>query len=295
MTTQEFLQSEQGALKQFLGQPLDAIERASLTSRLEEIDAELAAAGPAPPEPAKATLTFRGKPVVGHLGVSAEFGSQAARLFADTVATAVSGSFGPLAPMGRVPQREQGDLLITGTATGSFGFDFVEHHVPRSDDESPVAASLRDIRVLLESTKESDEALADATEKVDRRAIDAVRKFLALLTKYEAYCALDTGGKIFRFPSVDAVRASFDRLNMNNWHEETAKIKGMFTGALPDGRRFEFRRQMDGTVVKGRVADTVDPDKINKHLREPTEISVLVTRVGRGRPRFVLMDLPEEW
>jgi hypothetical protein len=48
---------------------------------LEEVHEHLAAAGPPGHEPVRARLAFRGRPVIGHYGIFAEFGTSATSAF----------------------------------------------------------------------------------------------------------------------------------------------------------------------------------------------------------------------
>jgi len=47
-------------------------------------------------------------------------------------------------------------------------------------------------------------------------------------------------------------------------------------------------------VIKGKVdKDIASPDEINLHLHQAIVIDVIATRVGNGKPRYVLTTLPE--
>ena len=64
-------------------------------------------------------------------------------------------------------------------------------------------------------------------------------------------------------------------------------------GVLPQRRTFEFEAQEDNRVISGKVGPTIeDAGKLNTLLGQPVRIKVLETRVGIGRPRYVLMALP---
>jgi hypothetical protein len=92
---------------------------------------------------------------------------------------------------------------------------------------------------------------------------------------------------------VGEVRQATARLSQDNLREEEATLFGEFQGVLPEGRRFEFRTSGNGEVTLGKVAPAIpDPAIINQHLHQPVTIKVLATRVGNGRPRYVLLELP---
>ncbi len=300
MNVQEYqhLLAEQSIVERLLDgtPPDDVLERSGLEARLEELKDELASTSPPRRVPATARLTFRGRPVVEHHGVFAEFGAKATSAFADAVARVAASLSGPLAPTGPIPNRDESQMLITSTAIGSFGFELEEYRPGQLHfgDESPVAEALELTRNLLQSTLGTDDELADWAAGTDPRALDAIRSFLELLATNEAVCALECNGRLFRFSDVGQVRRSAQRLGRDNLCEELTRLIGEFQGVLPKGRTFEFRLAQSGEVIRGKVASAIpDPDLINDHLHQTVEIEVLATRIANGRPRYVLIALPE--
>jgi len=163
-----FLLAERTTLQRLLEDttPDDVLERSGLEARMEEVQEQLAAAGPLGREPARARLTFRGRPVIGSYGIFAEFGANATNAFTDAVAKVAAALSGPLAAKGPVPNRQASQMLITSTAVGSFGFELVEHAPEElgSADESAVAQALDLTRKLLESTLGNDDELAELAQ-----------------------------------------------------------------------------------------------------------------------------------
>ena len=144
-----------------------------LTQKLAEVENER--------EPARARLTFNGRPVIGTHGIFADFGMKAVNGFTETVAIIAASltSEGPLAQMGPIPNREQNQLLITGSAIGSFGFELEEYRgQPTLEGFSPVAQALERTQNLLKGTLGTDEELADSASETDLRALDKMRSFL---------------------------------------------------------------------------------------------------------------------
>ncbi len=300
MNIQEFsqLRTEQAALQRMLEEipPEDVLDRSGLEGRLEEIREQLAGAGQPRRGPARAILTFGGRPVVGQHGIVAGFGTRATTAFTDAVAKVGASLAGPLAPTGPIPKRDESQLLITNTALGSFGFELEEYHRPGwldFGDESPLEEALKLTRGFLESTLGTDDELADCAAGMDSRAIAAIREFLDLLASNEAVCALESGERIVRFRDVGEVRRAVQRLSQDNLREDETSFFGEFQGVLPAGRRFEFRLAEGSEVVRGKIGPSIaDPDVINRHLHQPVQIRVLATRVGTGRPRYSLQALP---
>lgn len=155
-----------------------------------------------PRKPARARLTFRGRPVLQNHGIFAEFGSAAVDKFADAIATIAASLEGPLGARGTLPNRESYRMLITGTALGSFGFE-LEEHVPAGQLSlpglSPIEEAIDEARTMMEATLGTDDDLAEAASGTDRRAVAALRDFVKILADHEAVCAWESDGKVFRF------------------------------------------------------------------------------------------------
>jgi hypothetical protein len=299
MTYQEYvsLLAERTTLKQFLAEiPADEIlDRSSFEGRLEEVEEQLARVPPGGRPPARARLTFRGRPVVDGYGIFADFGTKATSAFTSAVMKVGAALSGPLAPAGPAPQRDQSQLLITSTAIGSFGFELEEYRPEQVlfAEETATAQALEVTRNLLQSTLGSDEELADSAADTDPRAIEALRTFLDILVTNEAVCALEYAGRVIQFRDVGEVRQAVARLSEGNLQEAEVTLRGAFRGVLPEGRQFEFQMAESGEVILGKVAQAIaDPAVINQHLHEAVSIRVLATRVGKGKPRHALLQLP---
>lgn len=295
MNSGEYLLAERAELQRILENipPGNAIDRASFRSRLARVERELSEIAPSP-EPAKARLRFRGKPVVGSHGIFAEFGLSACKEFAETVSAMAASFFlaRPLAASGRIPDRELYQLLVTGPALGSFGFEFEEHEP--IEGESAVATAIDYTQNLLQGSVGSDEELADAASGIDERVLQKLREFLTLMVNNEATCALEGRKGTFEFRDVGQVRQSLKRLAQENLHERIIKLEGKFEGVLPRLRTFEFRVRESGELITGKIGPGVDDaHPLNRHLNEHARVELKETRVGSGRPRFVLYSVPE--
>lgn len=275
----------------------EVIVRSSLVRRLEEIAERIAAAGPDEREPARVRLTFQGRPVIGSHGIFAEFGTRAVNGFAESVAAMAASSTGPLAAMGPIPNRNQHQLLITSTALGSFGFELEECRAGQLtlDETSAVAQALDRTQRLLQGTLGSDEELADSAAEVDSRALDKVRAFLQVLVDNDAVCTVQVGEAQVRFSDVGQVRNSLERLGQENLREEEQILAGELQGVLPKGRDFEFKLTDTGQIIRGKIGPAIRyADALNQGLHRATRIKVMVTRVGSGRPRYVLLEPPQD-
>ena len=303
MNTQERHQllAEKTSLERMLaGLPESSvIDRMSLEARKAEVEEALAAAPTPARQPVRARLTFRGKPIVGSHGMFAEFGAKAISAFADAVAAIGASRTTALGRRGALPNREEYQLLITGTALGSFGFEIEE--APRGETRFPelslVDHAIEQTRKIMEASLGTDDELTEAIADVDPRAVEALRGFLQTLADQEAVCALEFKKEVFRFADVGQVRRSEGRLKQDNIHEENKSLSGRFLGVLPHRRTFEFEAAASQEIIAGKVGpDIENAGSINQVLGQDITVNVHTKRAGTGRPKYTLLsyDNPEE-
>lgn len=293
-----FISSEIKELESLLSAIPDdnVIERMSLESRLASAKASLAML---PNQIAmKAQLTFRGKPVFGSHGIAADFGARAAGAFSDAFAAVAAGLSEGLRHMGPIPNRDKNKLLITGTAIGSFGFEFeLPAPQPSLFPESEKAQEAMDkIEALFRLAAEgTDDEVAEVIEEVHPRAVKKVYEFLELLVQQQAWCGLEFDGRFFRYADYEQIKASSERLKDENILEREESYRGEFQGVLPTGRTFEFRLADQAGLIRGKVDLGIDnPDLLNRDwLHKPVNVKLNVMQVGQGRPRFTLMTLDD--
>jgi hypothetical protein len=245
--------------------------------------------------PARVRLTFNGKPVVRSHGIYADFSMKAIASFTEAVTAMAASLIAPLAPKGPIPNKDHHQLLITGTAIGSFGFELEENCSEnlRLEERSLATQALSQTQNLLYGLIGSDDDLAESASDTNPRALEKVKNFLQTLVDNDAVCAMGFQGKDFKFTDVGQVRSSLARLESDNLKEEEQSLKGEFQGVLPKGRSFEFKLAGEELIIRGKVGGSIpDPDVLNNQLHKLCEIKVMVTSVGNGKPRYVLMESP---
>lgn len=248
----------------------------------------------------KARLTFRGRPVFGYHGIAADFGSKAAGAFADAFAAVVAGLNESLSYMGPIPDKAKNQLLITGTATGSFGFEFELPASGHVQDLFPAhdkgVEALQSIQSLLRvSASGTDDEVAELVEVIHPRAVKKVSEFLSYLAQQQAWCGLEFKDQFFRFDDINQLQRSAERLQESNIRESTETYTGELQGVLPNSRTFEFRLADQAGVIKGKVDLAVEnPDLLNREwLHKPANVRLGVIQVGQGRPRFTLFGMAD--
>lgn len=299
MIDQRFmLESEVHELQALLaGVPAEnVIERMSLESRLEKVRAELAALPLKINAPRIARLTFRGRPVFGSHGIAADFAGKATEAFADAFAAVAASLNENLRYMGPIPDRDKNQLLITGTAIGSFGFEL---ELPSADPalfpelETPQSAMTKILALFRLAAEGSDDEVAEVVEEVHPRAVRKLHDFLEFLVEREAWCGLEFSGHRFRYSDYAQIKVSYERLKSENIQESKETYRGEFQGVLPNARSFEFRLADQQELIKGKIDPAIDdPGILNREwLNRPVTVEFNVMQVGKGRPRFTLVTL----
>lgn len=278
------------------------IERMGLEQRRDELQTLLQSV-PAPNrEPTRVSLTFRGKPIVGTKGIFAEFGTQAVNAFTEAVAAVGSSLSNSLGSRGALPEKGKYNLLITGTAVGSFGFQLEEAPIAEQqtlfEEDSPVSEALEKTEELLKATLGTDDELTDAISDIDPRAIESLRKFLKELVDGEAVCTMSVNDRVFRFADVGQVNRSLERIRTDNIHEQELELNGFFEGYLPKRRQFQFKDSKSDEIILGKVNSTLEkPEEINTHLNQAVSAVFIKKTVGNGKPNYTLKSyriLPAE-
>lgn len=292
------LAAECQALEKMIAEaPADAvIDRMSLEARLESVREEMEEAAKASRPSIHGTLSFRGRPVIGSRGIEAVFGTKAVESFEKIVAVRAASFTAPLSMAGRIPNREQCSLVITGTARGSFGFE-LENRVPTDefpecqDASSYLEDAISKTLDFFESVRGTDEELAETLADTEERVIKEIADFLTFLAENQAVCELEFGSRSFYFHDTTEVQNCAKRLQKDNLHERDETIHGVFLGVLPHKRQFEFQTAPDNEILAGRISAAVDdPETINSILKQPVGITVHVTQVGSSKPKYRLLS-----
>ena len=199
--------------------------------------------------------------------------------------------------MGPIPDKQKNQLLITGTAIGSFGFE-LEVPPPEKDDLFPEqsktdVALAKMLELLRLSAEGSDDEVAELVEAIHPRAVKKVADFMDYIVQQDASCAIEFRDRMFRFADTGQVETAASRLREDNIHERDEPFAGEFQGVLPSSRTFEFRVAQPDLVLRGKVGPEIeDADAINREfLHHPVRVTFHVIQVGQGRPRYMLCQM----
>jgi hypothetical protein len=296
----DFLFAQVQSLTQMLADlpPDEIIERTGLQSRLNEIQSQLNTLSiqPARSAPAVVDLTFKGNPVSGFLGIKADFAAKALAAFERSIATiGASLTRGELRDSGRVPDRSNHQLLITGCVTGSFGFrleEIVDEQAQPTEGPTSISESVQQILAILEACVTSDERLVDALGDASPRVLVPIKDFLTVIHNAAATCGLAVNGSHFRFENTAAVEEALDRATIGVQETSETHI-GVLRGLLPDSRKFDFKTE-GNALLSGKVDRMLGVlDSMRDLVDKPCTAKLQVRIAGRVRQvrRYTLLEL----
>lgn len=255
---QEQIKADLGAVEQLLESlpPGRVAERRSLTARRAHLKEELEKAGDGN-RAARALVLLSGEPVEGSLGIEAGFAS---RILAKVVATAEKAAASRRPDSGKGQRAEKGKLLVTGVATGSFGFEIQE-----SDNtlvHTPMAEALTNVTTLLDAATKDDETFAqvaaDMGPEVQKAALDMLKELKT--SKANMVMATDTAKVDLGAKNIES---AVQRAEASETSSEELLVVGVFMGALGESRRFEFSLP-DGRLISGKVDEKYEPALANR-------------------------------
>ncbi len=292
------LRSERDYLKALMDRmPIaEVLNRKSLQHRISQVESELERTdGRGTREPAKAIVRFKGDPVVGTYGIFAKFGAIAVSQFTDTLKALAAKFVGAIVrATGPIPGCGNNEILITGTAPGSFGFiveeDLDNMECVAEEDGSILQKAMHKAVRILRSSTESDQLFVDEIDDIDDRIIDDFHDFLKTLSDNKAFCTLEVDDEHFSFKNEEQVYRSMQRFVRSNIKEDEIELTGKFTGSLLHDRSFEFELSPD-QVIKGKIDnDNIDPDDIITNCHKQARIMVHTRKVGDSRTSYKLLS-----
>lgn len=221
-----------------------------LTERLDQLEGT-------PQHRAQVALYFGGDPVVGSMGVQAEFGTNILGAFQDLI-TKVWGSLdgSEIQQMGPIKDKDASQLHITSVVHGSFGFLLEELEGPVEPlYQSPLSqAADQAAEYIAKFAGKNEATFSQMIDVLNPRVFQTIRTFFGYLHKDNATFRLVEGERDQQFDRT-AVERAWNRAEASNVLEERVPIVGRLLGVIPMKRRFELESSDTGTVIEGKVGE----------------------------------------
>lgn len=253
------LEAEAAGLRALLSEATqygDPVGELQYKERLDEIDRELEHLRTTPSALASVALYFGGAPVIGSRGIAADFAGRALAEFQDLVSkTYAKLELGGLGQRGRVPFRQNTDLMVTGLTHGSFGFvldELADQHELHDTALKEVVGVVSNLLIGAGANSESEFELI--AEDLDPRTLIALREFFKDMDSAGATVRVVGDESEFLLDEAAISRGRL-RTEATQIDEEMIPYEGVLIGFLPDHRRFELR-DPNGVTIYGTATKT---------------------------------------
>jgi hypothetical protein len=238
--------------------PNDYLGRLGLESRRTALEAQLTALGEVEEKRAHVALYFGGEPVIGSMGVQAEFGTRVLGSFQDLV-TKVWGSLdgNEIQQMGPIRDKDASQLHITSVVHGSFGFVLEELEGAETEHlfESPLSQAAEQVAMYISTfAGEDDASFSEMIEALNPRVFQTIRTFFEQLHKDNATFRMVEGARDEQFNRT-AIERAWQRAEASDVLEDRIPVLGVLLGVLPMKRRFELESKETGSVIEGKVGE----------------------------------------
>lgn len=224
---------------------------------------------------ASVALFFGGKPVLGSKGIAAEFAGVALEQFQNLISKAfATNEVKELGTRGKVPFKENSNLMVTGLARGSFGFVLNEMSNQTQLESSELVHIIDNVALLLRDTAAQDEAVFEALlDDLDPRMLLALKDFFANLDNSKATLRIVEKELDMTLDGA-AIHRAKTRTEATSIEEKTSQIEGVLVGFLPEHKKFELRDKT-GKIIYGSASKEA-VEQFNKSEQNPLGRSCLI-------------------
>ena len=253
------LNSEISTVKALLQSAIDygdIVGELQLKHRINELESELKDLNKSSQidNTASVALFFGGKPVLGSKGIAAEFAGVALEQFQNLISKAfATNEVKELGTRGKVPFKENSNLMVTGLARGSFGFVLDEMSNQTQLESSELVHIIDNVALLLRDTAAQDEAIFEALlDDLDPRMLLALKEFFANLDNSKATLRV-VEKELDMTLDGPAIHRAKTRTEATSIEEKTNQIEGILIGFLPEHRKFELKDNT-GNIIYGSAS-----------------------------------------
>lgn len=208
---------------------------------------------------ASVAIFFGGKPVLGSKGIAAEFAGSALEQFQNLISkTFATTEAGELGQRGKIPFKAQSELMVTGVASGSFGFVLDEMSEQTEIEASQLTHIIDKATHLLRDTAAQDDAVFEhLIEDLDPRTLIALKDIFTNLDSNQATLRV-VEKEIDMLLDSSAIHRGKIRTEATSIEETTTELGGTLVGFLPEHRKFEIKNETGDLVYGSTTKEAVD-------------------------------------
>ena len=293
------LQAELASLKSLLqSTPADPLATPLLRGHVEDIEDRIRKLETNPPLTPATELFFREGAAFGTEGLEVTFASGVLESYQNMVSDHYSAkNYGKLRRFGRRRREAETQLFLTALPRASFGLQLSQKQVEDFVAATNLSDAMLQISLLVEATVESDATFERALAEYDARVFRPLKRFIETLHSSAGDCRIVTGFHETKL-SPNQIADAYDRVSTADLEEETTILPGVFGGLLTNSWQFDFCPD-GGDWIRGSLSDELSDSTVadwNLHYTSKLtlaelKISTVVTRTGKKKPGYVLLNL----
>lgn len=204
---------------------------------------------------ASVALYFGGKPVFGSRGIAADFAGHTLEEFQDLISKVYAKyEYGDLGHRGKIPLKNNAQLMITEISKGSFGFILEELSDQFELTETSLKKIVNEVSLIISKTTDENETVfEELLPEIDERTLISLRNFFVHLDSNEATVRLieDKNEYKLNAPEIHRGRLRTEALTIE---DKESIITGLLVGFLPEHKKFELKDD-EGEVIYGSATD----------------------------------------
>ncbi len=231
-----------------------------LTERLSWLNQELGRLPKESFEP-RVQLLFSGNAVIGSQGIKSSFVSKTIMPFQEMVKTQVAlVRFGKVGKRGQAKKGANSDLYLTALPVGSFGVELTQLQSHDLFDSIDVSKAMKEVIRLVANSATDDPTFEAAIEKMPKRNLNNLRKFLQEIVDENSVLKMESGELGLEL-TEGKVSEAYQRVSATIDEENEVFINGIFRGLLLDSGRFEIQDE-EGKRISGFISEDLDEEQL---------------------------------
>jgi hypothetical protein len=248
LSTVNSLLEESISIKDPIGQLQYEHKKESIEKEIQEIENTVQTN-------ASIALYFGGKPVFGSRGILADFAGRTLEEFQDLISKVFAKyEYGDLGHRGKIPLKNNTQLMITEISKGSFGFILEELSDQLEITETSLKKIVNEVSLIISKTTDENETVfEELLPELDERILISLRNFFAHLDNNEATLRLIEDKNEYKLNAPEIHRGRFRTEAITIEDKETI-ITGILVGFLPEHKKFELKDE-EGKVIYGNATD----------------------------------------
>ncbi|HFK5553947.1 TPA: hypothetical protein ACGZ9Q_002005 [Elizabethkingia anophelis] len=208
-------------------------------------------------------LLFSGNAVYGSQGIKSTFVSKIITPIQGMIKTQLAiVKYGKVGNRGKTKKKANTDLFLTALPTGSFGIELSQIDNNEHDlfDTIDTSEAIKSVMNLIANTAKDDETFESTIEKMPKRNLKNLKKFLQEIAEENSILKMESGELAIELSKEKVIEASH-RVSSTTEVENEIIINGIFRGLLLDSGKFEIQNE-NGNRLSGFISEDLSEEQL---------------------------------